>query len=287
MKNLIYQFWDTMGEARTAMPGVKSSWKSIKQYADRIGAKHLVEENPPHLHGSQFALYYGSFNPIFREEFHEYDNVLFLDSDLYAVEGLEESIFDGFDADIGICTEPLQPMLRATTKIGRINKQQDELWAKHAEKKWGIKLPRTDGLLKVYNSGVVLYSNKGMLNAKRDFIPFKEYINYIVSIRGLINFFAADQNYIHTTLFASNTNFVELDNGWNTLVTFHERNTKHILYDRTENTKLVHIQLRKGELEHHNLTEQQSWMITNLPVEEWEADCINVNEQIKETLSQE
>ncbi len=281
MKNLIYQFWDTMGEARTSMSGVECSWKSIKQYADRIGADHLVEENPPHLHGLQFSLYYGSFNPIFREEFHEYDNVLFLDSDLYAVDGLEESIFDGFDADIGICTEPLQPKLRATTKVGRINQKQDELWAKHVERKWNITLPRTsEGLLKVYNTGVVMYSNRGMVTAKKDFLPFAEYINYVLSIEGLMSFYAADQNYIHATLLVSETNFVELDNGWNTLVTFHERNAKHILYDRTENTKLVHIQLRKGELEHHTLTEQQSWMITNLPVEEWGLDCVNFNDQI-------
>ncbi|KKL70669.1 hypothetical protein LCGC14_2102580, partial [marine sediment metagenome] len=250
-----------------------------------IGAVHLVEENPPHLHNLQFALYYGSFNPIFREEFHEYDNVLFLDSDLYAVEGLEESIFDGFDADIGICTEPLQPRLRATTKVGKINKQQSELWAKHVEKKWNIQIPRTkDGLLKIYNSGVVLYSNQGMLNAARDFMPFKEYVEYVLSINGLMNYFAADQEYLQVALHAANTNFVEMDNGWNTLVTLYERNPKRILYDRTENTKLVHIQLRKGELEHHNLTEQQSWMITNLPVEEWGLDCKNVSEQIQQTV---
>ena len=132
----------------------------------------------------------------------------------------------------------------------------------------------------MYNTGVVMYSNRGMVTAKKDFLPFAEYINYVLSIEGLMSFYAADQNYIHATLLVSETNFVELDNGWNTLVTFHERNAKHILYDRTENTKLVHIQLRKGELEHHTLTEQQSWMIANLPVEEWGLDCVNFNDQI-------
>ncbi|KKK58533.1 hypothetical protein LCGC14_3043490, partial [marine sediment metagenome] len=169
--------------------------------------------------------------------------MLFLDADIHSVEGLEESIFEGFDADIGICTESLQPKLRAQTKVGQINKQQDELWAKNVEEKWNIKLPRTEeGLLKVYNSGLVLYSNRGLLNAKKNFLPFAEYIKYVLSIKGLLPFYAADQNYIHTTLFISNTNFIELDKGWNTFVTLHERNRQRIIMDRDDNTKLVHIQ---------------------------------------------
>ena len=37
MKNLIYQFWNTMGGKRCNLSGVKTSRKNIKQYADRIG----------------------------------------------------------------------------------------------------------------------------------------------------------------------------------------------------------------------------------------------------------
>jgi len=278
VKNLIYQYWDTMGKTRTEWTGAHSSHRNIKAYADRIGADYLVEIDPPHLHNLIYALYYGSCNPIFREEFHEYDNVVVLDSDIYAVEGLDESIFDGFDADIGLCLEPLQPTIRATTRVGKITRHQDELWARHVEKKWNITLPRTpEGLLKVYNAGVMLYSNRGMIAAKESFPPFDEYINYVLSIKGLLPFYAADQNYLHTALFAAQTDFVELDAGWNEFVTFYERDVNRVLYNRTENTKLVHIQFRKGELEHHNLTDKQSWMITNLPVDEWDGDCVHVD----------
>ena len=278
MKNLIYQFWDNRPGNEKMLSGVQASRKSIKKYADQIGADHLFEENPDLLHNLDFSKYYGTFNPIFREEFHEYDNVLFLDADIHAVDGLEESIFENFTADIGICTEPLQPKLRANTKVGQINRQQDELWATHVERKWDIVLPRTEeGLLKVYNSGVVLYSNKGMLNAKQNFLQFGEYITYIKSIKGLLPFYAADQNYIHTTLFTSNIDFVELDKGWNTFVTYHERDAQRVIYDKDENTKLVHIQFRGA----NHFSEDEVWKVVNLPVEEWGMNKKNVINEIR------
>ena len=280
MKNLIYQFWDSREDGqRVNLPGVAASWKSIKQYADRIGADHIVEKNPERLHKLHSSLYYGTFNPVFRDEFLEYDNVLFLDSDIHAVDGLEEDIFDGFAADIGICTEPLQPKLRARTKVGLVNIQQDELWAKHVEEKWNVTLPRTEeGFLKVYNTGMVMYSNQGMINARRKLLPFDEYINYVLSIEGLLPFYAADQNYLHAALFTSNINFVEMDNGWNTLVTVHERNHQRIIFDRDANTKLVHVM---GLVGAGHWSEEQLWKITNLPVKDWGMNKKNVTEEIK------
>ena len=278
MKNLIYQFWDSEHYNSEMMSGVKASRKNIKQYADRIGADHLFEENPPFLHNKKLALYYGSFNPIFREEFHEYDNVLFLDADIHAVEGLEESIFDGFNSDIGLCVEPLQPKLRNETKVGKINRHQDELWAKHVEQRWNITLPRTkEGLLKVYNSGMMLYSNKGMVKAREKFIPFAEYIDYVLSIKGLLEFYAADQNYIHTTMLASNMDYVEMDKGWNTFVTYHERDAQRVVYDQDENTKFVHIQFRGA----NHFSEEEIWKVVNLPVEEWGMNKKNVINEVR------
>ena len=280
MKNLIYQYWDDSNpDGRVNPPGVNASKKSIKTYADRIGADHLFEYNPPYLHDRQFAVYYGSLNPIMRDEFLEYDNVLFLDADVHAVDGLEESIFDSFGADVGICTEPLQPKLRAATKVGMVNQQQDELWANHVERKWNMTLPRTkEGLLKVYNSGVIMYSNRGMITARQEFLPFSEYIDYILSICGLLSFYGADQNYIHTTLFASKTDFVELDNCWNTLITLHERDDKRVIFDRTPDTKFVHPM---GLVGVHHYSEEQLWKLTNLPVEEWGVGKRNVVDDVR------
>lgn len=281
MKNLIYQFWNTQHQhgIRKNLPGVKASWKSIKTYADRIGAVHLAEENPPLLHNLPAALYYGAFNPIFREEFHEYDNVLFVDSDVFAVDGLEENIFEGFDADIGVCFASLLPKLRANTKVGKINKQQEELWTKSVEEKWNIKIPRTkEGYPKVCNSGVVLYSNAGMKTAKDTFLPFKEYINYMLSIKELGEFYIGDENYLFVTLLTSKINFVELDNSWNTLMLYHDRDHTRVIFDRTKDTKFVHTM---GIVGAHHYNEELLWKMTNLPVEKWGVGKRNVTKQIK------
>ena len=41
MKNLIYQYYDG-----PVLPGTKASVSMMKEYANRIGAEHLFEENP-------------------------------------------------------------------------------------------------------------------------------------------------------------------------------------------------------------------------------------------------
>jgi hypothetical protein len=280
MKNLIYQYWDTMGKKRVNLPGVKTSWENMKKYADRIGAEHLAETNPPHLHKLDCALYYGSFNPVFRKEFHEYDNVLFLDSDNHPVEGLEENIFEGFDSEIGIIHDPIVDQLRARTKIGKINRRQDDLWASQVEKRWDIKFPRTrEGFVRHLNSGLILYSNQGMLKAKEKFIPFADYIPFVLSIKGLLPFYAADQNYLQTTLFASKMDFTELDPSWNVYVSTHEKNPKRIIFDRTDDAKIIHP---FGLCGVHHYNRKRLWKLANLPVEQWGEGQRNVTGEVKE-----
>ncbi len=264
MKNLIYQYWDG-----NLVPGVRASVENISKYAKRIGVDHLFEKNPRFVTNlGNYSPHYGSFKPIFDESFHRYDNVLFLDADIFAVDGLNENIFEGFDADLGICTEPLQPELRKQG-VGKITSRTDELWARTIHKKWNVQMPRDDGgLLKVYNSGVVLYSNNGLLKAKRNFVPFKEYVDLINSTPGLSSFYTADQNYVHAMLEVAHMNWIELDNEWNHLVHWlrnSQTNAKELHNPRNKNTRLVHIQAN-GISNHDAKTH---WRITNLPKDQW------------------
>ena len=56
----------------------------------------------------------------------------------------------------------------------------DEKWNSSVKKKWGISLPRNEkGLLKVYNAGMVVFSNEGIQRAKKEWEPFQTYIDYI------------------------------------------------------------------------------------------------------------
>lgn len=251
------------------LPGGIAGSENMKAYADRIGAEYLFEHNPRFVTNlGGYSPHYGSFKPIYDESFHKYDNVLFADTDVFAVDGLTESIFEGFDSDMGICTEPFQPDQRARIP-GPISGTNDEKWAAVIKSRWGVEMPRTpDGLLKVYNSGVVMYSNKGLLAARERFVPFLEYVNLIRS-KGISNFYTADQNYIHAMLTVADMDYVELDAGWNSFVhAYHldaSKKATAINDSRTETTKFVHIQLRGAD--HWDAATQAR--ITNLPQSEW------------------
>jgi len=263
-KNLIYQYWDG-----NILPGVTAGSTNMKKYAERIGADYLFEINPRFVTNlGGFSPHYGSFKPIYDESFHAYDNILYADTDVFTVEGLVENIFDNFDAEMGICTEPFQPVQR--TKIpGQISSQMDERWAQAVRSQWGADMPRTnEELLKVYNSGVVMYSNAGLLKAKEKFIPFIEYVD-MVKRNGISGFYTADQNYVHAMLIVAGMDYVELDNGWNRYIhqyyTDASKRELKIKDPRTEDTKFVHIQIRGAD----HWDADKLWRITNLPEAEW------------------
>lgn len=264
MKNLIYQYWDG-----NLTPGCLAGSTAMKQYGNRIGAEYLFEHNPRFVTNlGSFSPHYGSFKLVYDKQFQKYDNVLFTDTDVFPIEGLTENIFENFDAEIGICTEPFQPKQRAKSS-GAICGARDEKWAAAVKSHWNVDMPRTsEGLLKVYNSGVVLYSNKGLIKARQKFVPFKEYVNLINS-KNIGSFYTSDQSYLHAMLHVCKMNYVELDNGWNNYVhhyyTDTARKTLALNDSRTKNTKFVHIQLRSAD----HWDAQKLWRITNRPVEDW------------------
>lgn len=263
MKNLIYQYWD--GPLRV---GCKAGIENMKRYAKKIGAEYLFEQDPKFVTNlGSYSPHYGAFKPIYTESFYEYDNILFADTDVFAIDDLEENIFDGFASDIGICTEPDQPKLRLRT-LGQISSGLDEKWAKVIKSKWNVEMPRTeDGLLKVYNSGVVMYSNKGLLKAKENFVLFKEYVDLINS-NGFIGFYTCDQPYLHAMLTVANMDYVEMDNGWNSYIHYAktiESKNRYVNDTRTENTKFVHVQLAGAD--HYDA--EKHHRIVNLPIDKW------------------
>lgn len=264
VKNLIYQYWDG-----NLTSGCKAGSENMKRYATRIGAEYLFEHNPRFVTNlGGYSAHFGSFKPIYDETFHIYDNVLFTDTDVFVVDGIKENIFENFNVDLGICTEPFQPKQRERVP-GLLSKASDEHWASIIKSKWSIDLPRTsEGLLKVYNSGVVLYSNKGLLAAREKFVPFIEYINLVKSKKAK-SFYTSDQSYLHAMLFVARMNYIELNNEWNRFIHYYHtdvsKKSVSINDSRTSDTKFVHIQLRGAD----NYDAPTLWRITNLPREEW------------------
>ena len=268
MKNLIYQYYDG-----PSLPGTLASVNMIKEYAKRINAEHIYEENPKWIikNGRNLGRYtphYGQFKIVYDPFFEQYDSVLFLDSDIFPVDKLEENIFDVPVGHLGICTEDLQPDIRKKV-TGPINHNADEKFAKMIKKIYSKELPRRDdGLLKVYNSGVVLYTKEGRNHCRNNFIKFENFREQVLRA-GISDFYASDQGYLHAMLEVANLNWVELHPGWNSFIHYKPETTgskRPIIDTRTEQTKFVHIQLRGADHYDYN----KLWKITNLPEKDWE-----------------
>ena len=283
MKNIIYQCWQ--GYMRS---GCLASKGNMEAYAARIGSDYRFDENP-NIAGKicEIPIYYEWLNVMLDEAFMEYDNVMSIDMDVFTVKNLEQSIFEEPFDEIGICTEPFQPDYRANLPDrSRICGKKDETWAAAIKDKWNVDLPRNEkNLLKVYNAGVVVFSNKGLREAKEKFIPFQEYIDFIRSVKykcanlrymlryllrlgGLGSFYRLDQNYFHAMLKVANMNYTELHNGWNSYIHYAalSKTTPVFLNDsRTDETKFVHIQLPGAD----DYGAEKLHRITNLSQSEW------------------
>ena len=263
MNNLIYQYW--LGKPGIA---VQAGIDNMRAYAERIGAEYRFVKDPRWAGGvCDIPAYYNAFEPIYNEDFWKYDNVMFADTDVFAVEGLEENVFDQDIEYIGICDEPHKEISHLKTK-SHINTRNDEIWAKLMKEQYGYDMPRNEaGNLKIYNSGVVVYTNKGLRRAYDRFVGFQGYINN-VRRAGLPKFYSIDQNYLHAMLLVGEMNHTTMHNGWNSYVHFDgdSKTTPHAVIDtRTEETKLVHVQLRGAD------DQDAAWhdIVVNRPVKEW------------------
>ena len=268
MKTAIYQYWD--GNVRES---VHAGVANMKAYADRIGADYLFEDNPQWLRTEckldfgGYSPHYGAFKPLFNSAWDQYDKILFVDTDVFAVDGLTDNIFDHFHSEIGICDEPFQPKQRLITK-GRITSQQDERWAKMVKDVYNAEVPRTEeGLVRIFNTGMVLYSKEGRLKAQQQFEPFDKYVQAVRST-GLDSFYTCDQPYLHTMMYAKGFDVQEMDNNWNSYVhgtkdIHHEK--RYIVDHRTPDTKFVHCQFPGAD----NMNEEQLLRVVNLPREQW------------------
>jgi hypothetical protein len=261
--NLIYQYWDGK-----MLPGHFAGREAMENYAHSIGADYIFEHNPRWQTAlGQYSPHYGSFKFVYDGSFDIYDNILYADIDIFPVDGLTENIFDGFTAELGICTEPMQPKFRSSSITpGGITGRNDEVWAKMIRDVYGKDMPRdSDGLLKVYNSGLVLWSRTGIIKGRESLPVFKEYIQHCRET-GLPSFYTADQNYIHAAKDIIGLDWIELDNGWNSYIHYHgEGNPRPVNDTRTKDTKFVHVQLRAAD----HFDQETLHTIVNNPVGVW------------------
>tara|TARA_R110002074_G_scaffold34536_1_gene94984 strand:- start:868 stop:1650 length:783 start_codon:yes stop_codon:yes gene_type:complete len=257
MKNLIYQFWS--GDIPYY---AKFSAKKIKEYAEYIGADYKVYFNEDFIKTSNRS-YWNCFRPILDTTFHVYDNVLFLDMDIFPVENIKENIFESEVNGIGMVEEWHQPKIRYNS-TGAISGLNDEEWAKRLKKHYNIDLPRNKkSQLKVFNSGVVYYTKEALDFAYNNWPDLNDFQSVM---QGMPQFYYLDQNVIGGLAFLKNSKFTQLDNKWNSQIHYDgQGNPRPIHSNINSDTQLVHIQLRGR----NTLTDEKIYDIVNKPINEW------------------
>lgn len=240
MKVLIYQYWS--GDIPVY---AKLGQRLMLAYANRIGAEYRFDHNP-NFFPKKYAQYYSALRPVFDEEFHKYDKVLFVDMDIMPSDELSESIFEQTIEHFGMAQEKHQPVLREQSKIS-INSKNDKKWAKLLKLLWRIDVPKDKKQRPlVFNSGVVLYSRAGMQFAKKNFLKISLY-NWMIRFAFLPKFYRLDQNYLGACAFLPNCEFTELSADWNSQVHYstNEKGERVLMDLRTSDTRFTHFQLRK------------------------------------------
>ena len=116
---------------------------------------------------------------------------------------------------------------------------------------------------------MVMFSNNGMIQARKEWVPFQEYINYMRG-QGLSRFYTVDQNYMHAMMCATKCDYSTMDNGWNHYV--HEirgplafEHLNSINDSRDSWTRFVHIQLSGADY----FKDDKLDRIINEPQEKW------------------
>lgn len=263
MKTLVYQYWIGKME-QCAVEGKRA----IEKYAKKIGSDYRFELNPTWASylGSHCASHMSALRPVFDKEFHKYDKVMYIDCDIFPVDNLTENIFECDSGEMAVCEELHQPKMRLES-----GRSKDEQWAKRVKQLYNKKMPRNkNGLIRVFNSGLVIYSREGMKKALKTFIPMQQFINdfHPHFSRPL---YYRDQAYIHAMLVVGEMDWRTLDNGWNSQVHWapktkpYSKGMRPVIDCRTKNTKFVHIQLSgSGNWGYNKL-----WRVVNLPVKDW------------------
>lgn len=263
MRCLIYQFYN--GDIPQ---GAKASKDNIGAYADRIGVDHVFFRNDNYTEPMGVdARYFDALRPVYDDSFNSYDRVLFLDMDIYAVDGLKENIFEQDVGHIGMCEEVDQPAERYS-KTGEISGSNDERWANLIAEQFGsTQLRNAEGQLRVFNSGVILWTRAGLQKAREVFVHPRQWWTALKA-SGLPRFYWLDQNYFGAMTGLADIKLTELSPEWDRQLYYigpRSMADRPVYDQRTQETKFVHVQLSgKG-----GYSADKLHRIVNYPQSEW------------------
>ncbi|MDD8023174.1 MAG: hypothetical protein PHX82_08715 [Paracoccaceae bacterium] len=237
MEALVFQYWNGVRP-----PYTYASEEAFRAYAAQIGADYYLSDGRvsfPCFH----KRYFGALLPLFAKSFRDYDYVLYVDMDVIPVSGLTANVFEGARGDLMLVEEAEQPMLREEMK-GRINGANDRKWARVIKRFWGVEVAAdVEGRPKVFNPGVVVYSQAGMKRLRK-VLPSVLLYQLVMKLARMPRFYCLDQNYLNAFLRSPKVDFAPLGPEWNSQVTqwADRRGTVHLNDSRTGETKFVHLQ---------------------------------------------
>lgn len=256
--NLIYQFY-----TGNIPYYAKVSNKLFKEYAKRIDADYICDFNKPFVNIGN-SQYHNCFRPIMDQSLDNYDNILFCDMDVFPVNNATDNIFDLSIENIGIVEETQTPAIRYVNVNANTSKRTEERWGNLVEKYYPGQLLRDEeDRLRVFNSGVVVYTREGIKLARSTWDNIDSYQSRITN---LPRFYMLDQNYIGAML--SFTPFTILDRKWNSQIHYigdKDKKPRDIYDSRSADTVFVHNQMRGRD----KLNDDMIYDIVNKPVSDW------------------
>jgi hypothetical protein len=231
-KNIIVQYMITTNKEEVNKRGDIGEWKradlyqecakisrtSFKQYADKIGADHLYwdERVTTKGHGCNISLLHECARVWLDPMFDEYDNLLFVDTDI--VVNTEDNIFDEMES--GAEVYGVLESDYVTANGGGYNSwdYRESTYNDFCRKFMlhgcdivPVLPPNRPSKIFIMNTGVVLWSKAARLRAREEFMDWQEWCyegDFHMSIQN-------DQPYISAQLMTHDFDVETIDTTWN------------------------------------------------------------------------
>lgn len=214
MSNLIYQCFEAAHmldpeQQELNKRAAQISELKVKQYAESIGVTHLSSFDPYILDDSICRPMYQWLRIIYDPLFEQFDDVLFLDSDI--VPNTDKNIFDDHEGDVSIVLD----IERNGNGVGfnrwDVDQPFFELLIRHHDRANLPIIADERSRMINYNSGVMIFSKEARAKARKCFDNWLDYVTEDLN-EHILN---GDQYWLTAQLLKYDFDVNEIDPLWN------------------------------------------------------------------------
>lgn len=210
MSNLVYQAWINPGNVH---PGLTNSTESASAYATRMNCSYMFSRQSYLV--SKFSFTYSFYNIldlIYDEYFDRYDDILYLDTDII-VDPDAGNIFKEKKSkwtDVIGTPERNYEWCAGLTYPKSVVDQHYRRFEEFGSKV--VKSAKANAPLRIINTGVIVFTKKGRLKARKTWDDWKTWADYRGEYSKIMTY---DQPFINCMFNKYDFNVVELDDEWN------------------------------------------------------------------------